>query len=235
MRESNIGPFGGEVFINRKNFESRIKEIVAFSARSSGRKERMFESRLLGEALRARHHRFRSLEKVPTQFGFIRNSQLGIGRPGSSLSVLLDEWVRFSYKDLVCPAFEFTLPMFSKVCRERFAIEWREKKKSSAYCELCQAGGEVDVDHVSPSHAQIRDACWNLLNDNFESLKDEWWKLKCDPTNERPAYWKKGHPLTELYDTMTTNGTYQTLCKPCHREVSAKRKKRPNNHQNGKE
>ena len=216
-----MGAFFTIALLSRK----KIREIIAFKDRMAGKKPKTFVSDLLGHALVARHFRFLSLSESPSDFGFISNRTLGINYPGYSLSVKIPDfgWIAFSYDDIVRPKTEFDLSLFTKMCRQWFAQRWRPLKVQNE-CSRCKSVGDLDVDHIDPPHAEIRTACWELLNSSFPDLKEMWWQQKQTLSRKRTLYWPDDHPVTQLYDYLSEGASYQTLCKPCHRLAHRERR-----------
>jgi len=236
VRESNI-QIGGEFFRNRTALKKRLQTLVGFADRTSGVRPRFFTSEFLGQALVDRHFRFTGLDYVPVCFGFVSNdlvfhfhntalSNLYSTKPGFSLSVDLRDigWVPFSYRDIVAPKTEFDQSLFTKVCRDRWMTHWRDKKCGNM-CVDCHALDNLEVDHIEPTHAEVRNACWELLNSSFPDLKEIWWKHKKAVSQTRNNYWPPDHPVTQLYDYLTEGGEYQTVCKDCHRQHTKNRKR----------
>ena len=204
----------------------------------AGNKPYEFTSHLLGQALFDRHHAFRGLTELlpPIRFGFMPNNDPDLARhgrgSGRSLSVLIEDgngfwqWCIFSYYDVASPVYEYTKKLFTTKCRNRWYGKWRELKKTSVMCMSCGVRRAVDVDHIFPSHSQIRDVCWRVLNEKYPHLKEQWWKSQQDPFRSNIG-WDDKHPLTVLYDSLTVRGTYQDLCKPCHHRITADRRRSP--------
>ena len=230
-----IGPYAGECFLNRTTFRARLREIVAYKDRIEGRKPYVFVSPLLGEALLDRHFRFRSIKGPLTNFGFIKNKQLFQPPVGDvkrleewekdehrSLSVLIGtQYCQFSYYDIITPIYKFSRKLFDLKCRRRFQkfrVKWKEIHGTDR-CKSCGRKGKLDLDHIFPSHAQIRDVCWKALNDWYPQQREKWWEEYQSLEYGKQATkngWPDEHPLAFLYDVLTHRTQYQLLCKSCH-------------------
>jgi len=225
-----IGPYDGERFVTERQLKNRLSSIVAYKDRMAERKPYEFESLLLGEALIDRHHAFKAVTVAPTRFGFVKNLDPDLhhhGRgKGRTMSVYFkSQWCIFSYHHIVSPLQGYTKKLFELKCRDRWQGRWQKEKKSSHMCVRCRNRLAADVDHIFPSHAQIRDVCWTALNDHFPDLKHQWWASHQDPLAGKARRWNDTHPLTVLYDQLTQQGSYQSLCKYCHRIETRNRAK----------
>lgn len=215
--------YGGILFKTQKELTNHIQKAIDYYNRVP---EREFFDPVLADVVQARHYIWRHTGVRPTKFKYTVNDA-DSGRPSEdSLSGYFGPdwgWHRFSYKKAVSNQDPDMRSEFTRLCRERWKLVWRNRLMTHLICEFpgCTTPAQ-DVDHVSMSHADITEAAWFLMT---EGDKQTWWdhivhKKVTEPYFQMPTE----HVVTAEYDRLTLAGTYQCLCKSHHRGESRDRK-----------
>lgn len=161
---------------------------------------------------------------------FRRNSQ----NPYGARSYLLEgryngEWIKNSYRSTIYP--QSVRDKTFKMFRQAIAGQIANHLKNYPLCSRCGALAD-DVDHIEPSFLQIADNIYRIYSETHW----QHWLEKSPWESGQVAALPDNHPhvffLRSIHSTGSDHPRWvrlQSLCKACHKAVTAERRARARN------
>jgi len=225
------GPFGPnrETFSSIESIKKRADQDIPSTKRG------VYISDFLADVLFQHHQRYKNQ---------IRSNEFQI-TPDRAVRIVDSSgnprWSTFSFKEI------FSMPSWEQIAKKQFLKRWQESWRQrildfsydperrnrnpqlkfrfleGQICALCKNRMATDIDHVSPYHEVIMNLAIHIkiMNDPIlqRDLENEWRK----PFDRNYDTLMSG--AFDEYDSMSSQGKYIFLCKPCHIVVTKKRQK----------
>jgi hypothetical protein len=125
--------------------------------------------------------------------------------------------------------------LLGSTLRDVWSVKREEVYAALGSPSTCQSDGcsepitiACDIDHVAPQHAEMVEELISALGG--PEAEADWWGYRWrHGENNRLRAHLANHPARplEIFAEMIDCGTYQALCKPCHRAATKARKVAP--------